>query len=489
MTVISINNKEFTVSSCSESEVWKVIGKQLSGMPCPSDNIEVKVDNLYTGYFKVAKRGTWTDDNGKIHPSRYITMTGGNLTRIPYTSQSTYSPCYLACIHPQSNNYKAYYLEQRLADGRIVARYESIDKFLEGKYREVKDPYPSYMYWVRYYEKISKGYIDQSEIYFNKTATQPTPKPVTTTPTNASEELYALLYNYALKRVEKSLTSVHVTVKQVKTARKIFKKLGSFKTVRAFNKHLQELLILSPRKRDPLHDDVADFLARDKSDMARIIMREEDLLNAMEVLVKGEDNKGKGFSKTSFKDFGVEVFEANDKQRQEVLDMLSPSVKAKVGRIWRIKPLEQEKRFAEYCKKRGIKEKRKFCHGSRNENWSRIIEEQKLQLRPQNVVITGKMFGIGSYYGPDYKAVNYTSLRGSTWARGNSDRGFMGIFATAYGNPLMVKTWGGDYSNECKSGRYDCVHATPRNTGLKAEEVIFYDEDATCLNYLVELCA
>ena len=487
MTTIKIKDKEFTVSSCSESEVWKVIGKQLSGMPCPSDNIEVKVDNLYTGYFKVAKRGTWTDDDGKIHPSRYITMTGGNLTRIPYTSPSNYPSCYLACIHPQSNNYKAYYLEQRLADGRIIARYESIDKFLEGKYREVKDPYPSYLYWVRYYEKISKGYIDQSEIYFNKTATQSAPKtPVTASPTNASEELYALLYNYALKRVEKSLTSVHVTVKQVKTARKILKKLGSFKTVRAFNKHLQELLVLSPRKRDPLHDDVADFLARDKSDMARIISREEDLLKAMEALV-GEPTKV-STPKNSFKAFGIEVFEANDKQRKEVLNLLgTSSLTGKIGRIWRVKPLKQEKKFAEYCKRRGIKEIRKFWHGSRNENWASILENS-LSLTP-NAIITGKMFGDGIYFAPSpSKSFNYTSFRGTSWARGTSNRGFMGIFATAYGTPNMVKTWGGDYSNGCRTGRYDCVHATAGNTGLRADEVVFYDEDAICLNYLVEFC-
>ena len=483
MASLEINGKFFKNVPNNESDVWKVIGKELSEADCPS-TVKVTVSNTYHGVFKVSKRGTWTDDNGTVFPSRYITLEQGNLDRM-YPS-SKYDSVYMTCIHPKSNNYKAYYMEQK-SDGTITARYESIDKFLKGEYREVKDPYPSYMFWVRYYEKISKGYVDQSDIYFSKsTKTQNTTSKAT--PKTASEVLYKLLYDYAYHKVETTLVSVHVTEKQVKTARRIWKKLGTYKTLRAFNKHLQELLVISPRKRNPLQDDVADFLAKDKSEMADIVDREDDLITAMETLLGGNKTTSKANTAPSFKKFGVEVFEANSTQRQEVLNLLGTSnLVNKIGRIWRVKPLKQEKRFAEYCKKRHIRQIRKFWHGSRNENWASIIENS-LSLSP-NAIITGKMFGDGIYFAPSpSKSFNYTSYKGTSWANGKSDRGFMGIFATAYGNPNMVSTWGGDYSADCKRGQYDCVHATSGNTGLRADEVVFYDENAMCLNYLVEFC-
>lgn len=482
---LEINGKMFTVDE-NESAIWKVIGKELSEADCPS-TVNIKAERGYYATFKVSKRGTWTDDDGTVYPSRYIVPVSGNLQNA-YPA-SNYAPVYMTCIHPKSNNYKAYYMEQT-PSGSIIARYESIDKFLKGDYREVKDPYDSYLFWVRYYEKISKGYKDQSDIYFDKKGSSTSSKKSnsSSTPQNASEILYKLLYDYAYHTVEQKLVSVHVTKKQVKKARSIWKTLGKYKTVRAFNKHLQDLLVISPRKRNPLVDDVNNFFAKDKTEFADIIDREDNLICAMETLVgkSSDDGKKASSSMPSFKDFGVEVFEANAKQKQEVIDILGTSnLASKVKRIWRIKPLAQEKRFARYCKERNIRDIRKLWHGSRNENWSSIIKNS-LSLNP-NAVITGKMFGPGIYFAPSpSKSFNYTSYRGTSWANGKSDKGYMGIFATAYGKPNMVSTWGGNYASSCKDKTYDCVHATSGNTGLRADEIVFYSESAMCLNYLVE---
>ena len=488
MVKLEINGETFNEVEENESSIWNVIGKALSEAPCPSV-VNIKTSRGHRATFKVSQRGTWTDDDGTVYPSRYIVSTGGDLQGFYPASQ--YEPVYLTCIHPKSNNYKAYYMEQA-PSGRIIARYESIDKFMKGDYREVKDPYASYLFWVRYYEKISKGYKDQSDIFFDKkkVTTSTTTKSSNLKPQNASQELYKLLYDYAYHTVKEKLISVHVTEKQVKKARKIWKTLGKYKTVRAFNKHLQELLVISPRKRNPLVDDVSNFFANDKSDFANIIDREDTLICAMETLIAIDEKEDKGSvsAMPSFKDFGIEVFEANAEQRKEVMDILGTSdLVRKVKRIWRVKPLKQEKRFARYCKERNIRSIRKLWHGSRNENWSSIIKNS-LSLNP-NAVITGKMFGPGIYFAPSpSKSFNYTSYRGTSWAKGTSDRGFMGIFATAYGKPNMVKTWGGNYSSSCKHGTYDCVHATSGNTGLRADEIVFYDENARCLNYLVEFC-
>ncbi len=482
--------KSFDVEK-NESSVWKVIGKVLSEAACPSV-VTATIESGEFARFKVTERGTWTDDDGAVYPSRYIVKSGGNLGEV--LPPSKYAPCYLACIHPLSNNYKAYMLEQ-LPSGEITAKYESIDAFMRGDYREIKDPYPSCMYWVRYFEKISKGYRDQSDVYFGtKTKKQKVDaKPVvgkvakSGLPRSASEELYQLLFNFAHNRVSSSLVSDHVTERQVAKARSLWKNLCKYKTVKAFNKHLQDLLLISPRKRNPLCDSVMSFLARDTKDFAPIIDREENLILAMEALIGGGEEK-EATGNPSFKDFNIEVFEANEKQRQEVFGLLGDSLKGRVKRIWRVKPLLQEKRFAKYCKERNIRDIRKLWHGSRNENWASIIKNSLL-LNP-NAVITGKMFGKGIYFAPSpSKSFNYTSCYGTYWAHGKSNCGYMGVYATAYGRPHMVTTWGGDYANECRNKTYDCVHATSKNTGLRSDEIVFYDEAAMCLNYLVEFAS
>ena len=111
-----------------------------------------------------------------------------------------------------------------------------------------------------------------------------------------------------------------------------------------------------------------------------------------------------------------------------------------------------------------------------------------LQLNP-NAVITGKMFGQGIYFAPSsMKSFNYTSCRGTSWANGKDDTGFMGIYAVAYGNPHDVSMACRYSKTDLKSIGKDCVHAHA-GTQLKNDEIVFYDEDAVCLNYIVEFSA
>lgn len=190
-------------------------------------------------------------------------------------------------------------------------------------------------------------------------------------------------------------------------------------------------------------------------------------------------------SEGSFASKDIDVFIATQKQRDEVLSMLGDTLKRKVKRVWRIKPHAQEKRFADYCNRHGIKRIRKFWHGSRNENWASIVLHG-LELHP-NARITGKMFGDGIYFAPSpAKSFNYTSYQGTYWAHGTSSTGFMGIYATAYGNPYEPTSYGGNCEPIMKASGKDCVHAVASKTGLRNDEVVFFSENAVCINYLVE---
>ena len=204
----------------------------------------------------------------------------------------------------------------------------------------------------------------------------------------------------------------------------------------------------------------------------------------MEALVSGDvPQAASEMQEAGFR--GVEVFIATDKQKQQVMDRLSPQLHGKVKQVYRIIPKKQQERFNAYVEKNRIKKVMQLWHGSKNENWLSIIENA-LKLRP-DAVITGKMFGDGIYFAPSsMKSWNYTSYRGTTWARGNSNKGFMGLYATAYGEPLDVHT-SGRYSQATLGGK-NCVHAHAGSVLLN-DEIVFYNEDAIVLNYIVEFSA
>ena len=83
------------------------------------------------------------------------------------------------------------------------------------------------------------------------------------------------------------------------------------------------------------------------------------------------------------------------------------------------------------------------------------------------------------------KSWNYTSFRGTSWAKGSSDTAFMGLYAVAYGKPLDVEHHR-SYTQAMldKEGK-NCVHAH-KGAELLNDEIIFYSEKAMVLNYIVE---
>lgn len=464
---------EFSYSPNIKS-FWQNIAKNLLGAEVPN-RWEINSPNG-SARIEIVKRGTFTV-KGETKPSPFVTMpyngTSG-LKDVPMPS------VFLSCVNPENGkkgSCKGYSMTQ-LPDGRIDCVYGDLHDMAIGKGRHVSEPIAKELFYLRYYEKLAKGYADESKVYLGKSVT----RGASAFARDTSGLLYERLYSYSHNAVKSVCSDIAVTREMAKKARQIWNKLGTYKTVKAFNRHLTELIRISPRLRNPMTDDVADFYAKDKSDFPRILQFEENLILAMEGMVGADKTSKNG---KSFADFGIEVYLANDAQKKEVMDILGTSqLVSKVKAIYRIKPLAQEKKMLEYCRKHHITAKKKLWHGSRNENWGSILINS-LQLNP-NAAITGKMFGKGIYFAPSpSKSFGYTSYHGSYWAGGHSSTAFMGIFAVAYGNPLMV-TSSGDYASQIRNGSYDCVCATAANTGLRNDEIVFYDEAAMCLNYLVE---
>lgn len=468
------------VAEDTESDVWKAIAEilpdvDLSAIPGGLVNVEVK-ELAETTILTLKKRGTFVKQ-GVEKPSLYVTVSN----KIYSLRQSTYPECYLTCVNPESNNYKFYHMMPSLSGievsyGRIGAKPGEM--FSE---RRVATPYPTHLYWIRYYEKLSKGYVDQSAIYLGN-AIDPAVEPMKQgNPTTPSARLYEQLYSYAHKLVRTTLASQKVTREQVQQCKYHWRQLGARKTVRGFNNQLLRLIAVCPRQ----VRDINTLLAQSEKDFAAIIEREEELLNAMSVVSSPKTTIKD--STDGFKNADIQVFEATEKQKQEVMSHLSDSLKPQVKNIYRVINREQKERFDQYRSAYKISKVKCFWHGSRNENWLSIIFNG-LQLNP-NAVITGKMFGKGIYFAPSSaKSWGYTSFRGTRWANGKQNAAFMGLYATAYGNPYDVTAPGQYTQEQLIRLKKNCVHAHA-GPYLYNDEIVFYSENAMLLNYIVEFGA
>ena len=458
-----------------ESDFYKEIGKVLLNLTVPN-TICVSSD-IGSLELDVKKRGTFIKD-GITKPSMYVTETYNDVEGL---QPSSYERRYLTCINTESNNYKFYELKPG-PDG-IGATYGRIGSERGEAFgvKDLQNPYPNHLFWIRYYEKLSKGYTDQSDIYLTDTYSRSDhneqPEVEEKEVSKADQELYDTLMAFAHHVVEQTLCNSKVTVGQVEESKRLLEELGKQSTVEDFNEVLTSLLTVSPRKVRYVNV----LLATSTRDFSSIVEREEDLVAAMEAVSGNTKRNRKG---GSFASMDIEVYEAKDKQREQVLSKLSPTLQGKVKNIYRVIPKEQQKKFNAYLKEHHIKRVKQLWHGSRNQNWMSIIYSG-LQLNP-NAIITGKMFGKGIYFANSSdKSWGYTSSHGSRWAHGSSNTAFMGLYATAYGHPLDVSSAGDYNETKVKAAGCDCVHAHA-GVQLYNDEIIYYNENAMVLNYIVE---
>lgn len=455
----------------TESEFYKALAKILVRMPEGFYN--VSTDNGRSDYEIRLRSGT-----------KAIFSKNHN---IYFEKHDSYPTVYLTCIDPVINAYKYYKLEEK--NGIILATYGRIGKTKGELFGEREFQYPLDMYWIKYAEKVDKGYTDQTELYLDedKTGIEKTeeiPKEKSNEPL-FSRSLFGELLAYAKNLVNNSINlkevpSGKITPGMVKEARRLLHELYKTNTVEDFNRILLKLLTVSPR--NVLI--VQMLLARDSADFKTILEREENLVNAMEGLILDGNvsNTKSKIPDTGFSELNIQVNETTLKEAELVKKMLDPKLAGKVKAIYKITNNKHETRFKEYCKKRNISNTRFLWHGSRNENWLSIINKGLL-LNP-NAVITGKMFGNGIYFAPkSTKSWGYTSYRNAYWTSGSCDTAFMGVYETAYGNPLNVVS-AKRYTQDTLQGK-DCVHAHAGHA-LMNDEIIFYDESAMVLRYIVK---
>lgn len=407
---------------------------------------------------------------------------------------------YLVMVSADNNNNK-YYRMLPNDDGTWTAEYGRVGSVPATR------KYSINTFQSKYNEKIRKGYIDQTDlvqdmIEEHEPQTESEYKEIEN---KAIAEIVNKLMRMAKETISKNYTisSNAVTIAMVEDAQRIINNLLHISDVEMFNRELQNLFTTIPRKMSK----VKDYLAVSSGDFKKIIQREQDLLDVMrgQVITPSDktekekikenktDNKDK---KTVLETFGIVFEECNEEDIKEIKKALGSSVH-NFSRAWRVTNLETQKRYDKFIKESKIKDTKLLFHGSRNENWWSIIKTG-LKLRPTNAVITGKLFGIGTYFAPKaQKSIGYTSLMGSYWAGGRSSTGYMALMEVAYGKPFDVNSFSPEYYNlnyeklqKYKKGA-NCLHAHAGAnlgyTNLRNDEIVIYKEEQCTIKYLVEI--
>lgn len=131
-----------------EESLYKFIADFISSLDPPKD-IRVITDKGEARY-KLIKKGK---SKFVKEESNYINVT----------KTDKYKKKFLTCVDEVNNHYKFYQLED--CGEQVKATYGRIGSGPNDMFGERNYYYPSRMFWIKYLEKISKGYIDKTDIY------------------------------------------------------------------------------------------------------------------------------------------------------------------------------------------------------------------------------------------------------------------------------------------------------------------------------------
>ena len=306
--------------------------------------------------------------------------------------------------------------------------------------------------------------------------------------TKAVKEIVERLINAAnivCKKEYKNADAVSVVT--VQRAQDYLDELAMIANLDGFNHCLMKLMSFIPRTMSC----VDDYLAQRPSDMSRIIVREQRLLDALrskvvakrvQTMAVPDDAK----NQTILDALGLKITVATAKDVDLIKDKLGDS-RSKFVRAWKVVNNETEKRFRGYLKTADHKKVELLWHGSDTCNWWNILQ-QGLKLRPSTSTFHGKMFGDGLYFAPRAKkSIGYTSLQGSYWQNGTDSSGYIALFSVAVGESLTTdRAWTDMNRRRIVQKGYDSLWAKA-GASLRNDEVIVYTEEQATISYLVEV--
>ena len=358
--------------------------------------------------------------------------------------------------------------------------------------------------------KLKKGYVDRSDLMQEVIADSK----VEDKSNGVDEfglvqnlsvrEIVKRLWDYANKTIQSaySVRAEAVTQAMIDAAQeKIDYIAANYKnwSVEEFNKNLNELFIIVPRKMKR----VSDCLVSNSSEYDKKLSEEQSLLDTMagqvykpKAKIADTDSEIKA-SESILQKMGITMEEATKEDIAKIKKAMGDSA-GKFYKAWRVTNLETEKNYQKFTSENNIGNVKLLCHGSRNQNWFNILK-MGLKIRPAGAIATGSMFGLGIYWsnpekykGGVAKSIGYTSL-GGYWTRDYQNCGFLAFFDVAIGDSVDAYSFDSKYySYNLERLKKDnpkawSLWAHGNTSMLRNDEIIVYDDRQMTIRYLVEI--
>ena len=386
----------------------------------------------------------------------------------------------LICVTPNNNN-KYYYMED-LHNGSFKVSYGRVGA------SETVLTYPISLWDKKYSEKLKKGYIDVTE---KITSVKKTGELDISDPD--VKDLIQFLLSEAKQSIKRDyqISAEYVTEEQIEEAQAIIDKISNYiqientlsstLDVSVINNQLRILYSVIPRR---MIDTRNYFLkASNTQFLYELLQSEQSRLDTLKSQVNINQVSSDGIT---LEELGFTCELASDEDKE--LIRKNTDFKLTNHRVFKISNKETEAVFNPNHLKTKL-----LYHGSRNENFLSILQTG-LKIRPKGVQTTGSMFGDGIYAANKArKSIGYTSLRGSYWASGHSNRAYLAIFEFATGkewNLLDSQSWSGWMSrideSQVKSKGCDSVFAKG-GVDLRNDEYVVYNSNQCTIRYLIEL--
>lgn len=397
------------------------------------------------------------------------------------------------------NSNKVYIMEE-LPDGRIRCDYGRVGK------DKLKIEYKDKSKWESVYkQKLSrtKGYTDVTELMVEPVTNSNGSKTLDI----SDKDVKALiddLMSFANKSIQQNykVTQEAVSEQQVNSAQEIIDSINKILKIGVDTKEINDLLmklyITIPRKMKDVRDHLFSPITNSHTvKLAKeLIENEQDTLDTMAGQVKLlkqkaalTNNKSDG-SMTILDQMGVTIEVEKDAKTLELIYKLLGSSKSQVKRIFRVNNPKTKKTFDDFVAAAKVKKKRLYFHGSRNENWFNLLQTGLL-IRPAGAIHTGSMFGDGIYLADKaQKARGYSSLRGSYWTKGGSNKGYIALFEAHLGNQKEILHHSSSCYSLCerilKKDGYDSVFAKG-GADLINNEYVLYNTKQCTISHIMEL--
>lgn len=418
-----------------------------------------------------------------------------------------YTPKYLIFVSPDNKGVDSnkYYRITPNGDDTFTAEFGRVGATPQTK------TYPMSKWNSTLSSKLKKGYVDRSDlmqevIADSKIEDESNGVDEFGLVQNLSvREIIKRLWDYANKTIQSaySVRAEAVTQAMIDAAQeKIDYIAANYKnwSVEEFNKNLNELFIIVPRKMKR----VSDCLVSDSSEYDKKLSEEQSLLDTMagqvykpKTKIADADSEIKA-SESILQKMGITMEDVAQDEIDRIKKAMGDSAN-KFYKAWRVTNLETEKNYQKFTSENNIGNVKLLCHGSRNQNWFGILK-MGLRWRLSNVIVNGSMFGSEAIYfsNPDKfqggvrKSIGYTSL-GGYWTHDYQNCGFLAFFDVALGDSYDVYKFDSQYYNmnlkKLKSLKPDAWHlwAHGNTNMLKNDELVVYSMEQMTIRYLVEI--